>query len=245
MTTDDAGGGRPDWQTSTAVDADRDRRPPSSRAVPTALAAVSIAAFAVFAVIVVVAGLREPGYSATADGIGGLGARNAEHPDLMNAGFLALAVAIAAAGGALLAPLPGKSGKGASILLILAGVGVGSLAFVQQDCSTAQAKCAAAGLATTLSVEHTVHRALAVGMALAVVVALWMIVVSLSGSVGAETVAKMTKWVTIAATVMLLWYGSELYGDIAGAVERVMTLIVYGWPIVLAAVLSRSELTRA
>ena len=163
----------------------------------------------------------------------------------MSVGFLALAVSIAAAGSALLGLLPGKSGKGASILLILVGVGVASLAFVRQDCSTAQAKCATAGLATTLSVEHTVHRALAVGLALATVTSLWMIVVSLGGTVGAETVVTITTWVTIAATVLFVWYGSELYGDIAGAVERLMTLVVYGWPVVLAALLSRSRLTRA
>jgi hypothetical protein len=203
------------------------------------LAFVSVVSFVAFVVVLVAAGLREPGYSAVSDAIGGLGARNAVDPDLMNAGYVALGVAAVAAGIALLRLLPRKSGTAASVIVIVSGLGAASLATVHQDCSTSSARCVTAGLATDLSIAHTVHRALAVGLALALVASLWLMLVSLSGTVGMETLARLTSWAAIASTVVFIWYGSELYGDIGGAIERLLTLMVFGWPVFLAVVLTR------
>jgi hypothetical protein len=200
---------------------------------------IAVVGFATFVALVIAAGLGDPGYNAVSDGIGGLGAQNAADPDLMNLGFVALAVATVAAGVALLRLLPRRSGLGASMIVIAAGAGVAGLAVVQQDCSTAQAQCATAGLATNLSSAHTVHRALAVFIVLALVASLWMMVASLHGNVGTEALGSMTTWATVVTTCVFVWYGSELYGGIGGAVERLMTVLVYGWPVFLAVALTR------
>jgi hypothetical membrane protein len=204
---------------------------------------IAVVGFATFVAVVIAAGLGDPGYNSLSDGIGGLGAKNAPDPDLMNLGFVALAVATVAAGVALLRLLPRRSGLGASMVVIAAGVGVAGLAVVQQDCSTAQAQCASAGLATNLSTAHTVHRALAVFIVLALVVSLWMMIASLRGNDGIEALATMTIWATVVTTCVFVWYGSELYGGIGGAVERLLTVLAFGWPVFLAVALSRARST--
>jgi hypothetical protein len=204
---------------------------------------VAAVGFAVFAGAVIVAGLITSGYDPLSDGVGGLGAQDAADPELMNLGYVALAVAMLAAGVALLRLLPGGSGLAASIIVMLAGVAVTSLAFVRQDCSTAQARCVDAGLSSTLSTSHTVHRVLAVCIALGLVVSLWMMVASLRGSAGRQGIAAMTTWAAATATFLFVWYGSELYGAIDGAVERSLTALVYGWPVVLAFALRRRQFT--
>jgi hypothetical membrane protein len=221
--------------------------PGPSRAVASraaqALSWLAVVAFGTFVVVVVVAGLGVPHYDAVADGIGGLGARNSSEAGLMNVGFVVLSVAMVAAGAVLLPHLRGKSGLGASMLVVVSGVAVSMLAVAQQDCSTAQPQCVTAGLANDLSTAHTVHRALAVGIVLALVVSMWMAVVSLRGQVGAQTLSTMMSVATIASTFVFIWYGSELYSGIGGAVERLMTLLVFGWPVLLAVALSRTRAT--
>jgi Protein of unknown function (DUF998) len=201
---------------------------------------IAVVGFAAFVSAVIAAGLGDPGYSALSGDIGGLGAQNAADPNVMNLGFLALAVATIAAGVGLFRLLPRRSGLGASMLVIAAGVGVAGLAVVQQDCSTAQTQCATTGLGINLSAAHTVHLVLAMCIVLALVVSLWMMVASLHENVGTEALASMTTWATVVTTGVFLWYGSEFYGvGIGGAVERLMTVLVYGWPVFLAVALTR------
>ncbi|HSS67147.1 MAG TPA: DUF998 domain-containing protein [Nocardioidaceae bacterium] len=188
---------------------------------------------------VIAAGARYPGYSAISDTIGGLGAKDAPHPDLIGAGFLALSAATVAAGIALFRLLPGRSGRAASIVVILAGASVSSLAFVQQDCTLAKAKCVNAGLSGDLSTAHTLHRLVAVLAIAALVGALVMMTVSLRGSSDFESWAEATTWVTLAAGTLFVWFGSELYGDLGGFVERLVMVFAFGWPVVLSVGLTR------
>jgi hypothetical protein len=205
---------------------------------------IAVVGFVVFVAALIAAGLGDPGYSALSDGVGGLGARNVADPGVMDAGFVALAVATVAAGIALVRLLPRRSGLAASMIVILAGVAASGLAFVRQDCSTARANCVDTGLAGDLSTAHTVHRILAVGIALALVVGLLMMATSLRGSLGAESLTAITTWVSVASVCVFIWYGSELYGAIGGAIERLLMALVYGWPVFLAVALSRRRSAR-
>jgi Protein of unknown function (DUF998) len=200
---------------------------------------MAVVGFAMFVVVLFVAGSRYPGYSAVSDAIGDLGADDAPHPDLIGVGYLALAVGTVAAGIALLGALRGRAGRGGAIVVGLSGVAVSSLAFVRQDCSTAKAACVNAGLAGDLSMSHTIQRVLAVLVLTALVVALVMITLSLRGRPGFEAIAEAAMWASAATAGMFIWYGSELYGDVAGAIERVVVFLAFGWPVVLSVVLTR------
>jgi hypothetical protein len=209
----------------------------SSRACQV-LSSVAVVGLAAFAAAVVTAGAQSHGYSPLAEGIGGLGAQDAVDPGLMKAGFLALAVATVAAGVALFVLLPKRSGKAASIIVIVAGVGETAVAFVRQDCSTERTRCADAELAGNLSTSHTVHQVVALALALALVVSLCMMAASLHRNPATESLARLTLWAGVASVCAFIWLGSQLYGDIGGVVEKILIALVYGWPVFLAVTLS-------
>jgi hypothetical protein len=227
--------------THTAIDIRPARSAPRRAAFAQVWPLTAVVGLAVFAAAVITAGVLNQGYNPLSEGIGGLGAQNAVDPDVMKVGFLALAVATAAAGVALFRSLPAKTGVAASIIVILAGVGQTAVAFVRQDCSTAREKCADAEVNNTLSNSHTIHQVVALGAALALVVSLWMIATSLRGSPDTESLARPTMWAAVASTCAFIWLGSQVYGDIGGVVEKLLIALVYGWPVFLAvALMSRS-----
>ena len=83
----------------------------------------------------IVAGGLQPGYSHADQAISELGARNAAHPWVMNAGFVVLGLAIAALGVALLAVLPDRpASRVAAALFALAGVAMALNGVFQLDC---------------------------------------------------------------------------------------------------------------
>jgi hypothetical protein len=212
---------------------------PASKVWPL-IAVVGLAAF-VFAVVAA-GGIGNNGYRPLLEGVGGLGAQNAADPAVMNAGFLALAVAMVAAGAALFRLLPGKSGAAASIVIAAAGLGEIAVAFVRQDCSSARARCAEAQEYGQLSPAHTVNQILVLGLAVALIASMWMMATSLRGLPGAASLAKLTRWTATASIGLFIWLGSELYGDLGGLVEKLLMALVYGGPVVLAVALSRERL---
>ena len=55
----------------------------------------------------------------------------------------------------------------------------------------------------------------------------------------------MSTWASVATTWVFIWYGSELYGGLGGAVDRLLTLLAYGWPVLLAVALTHTRITSA
>jgi hypothetical membrane protein len=202
-------------------------------------------AFVTFIVAVVDAGIRNPGYRPLSEAVDALGAQNAVAPNAMQIGFVALAVATVAAGIALLRALRSTSCLVGSAIVVAAGLGEAVLGFVRQDCSTARESCAYAEVSNTLSTEHSVHRILAVGLALALVVAIWLLAAGLRRDLAGDPLARLAMAVAVASTVVFTWFGSELYGGIGGAVEKLLIAIVYGWPVVLAVALGRRRIAAA
>jgi Protein of unknown function (DUF998) len=220
---------------------DRPRLAPDNAAK--AWSIIAVVGLAAFVSAVVVAGVGNSGYSPLSEGVGGLGAQNATDPDLMNAGFLALAVATVAAGAALLRLLPGRSGVAAAIIVASAGLIETAVAFVRQDCSTARTRCADAEVSGRLSLSHTLHQILALGLAVGLIVSLFMMAASLRRLSGGASLAKLTQWAGVASIGMFVWLGSQLYGDLGGVVEKLLMALVYGWPVLLAVALSRQRST--
>jgi hypothetical protein len=206
---------------------------------------LAVVAFGAFVAAVVDAGIRNPGYRPLSEAVDALGAQNAVAPVPMQIGYVALAVATAAGGVALLLTLRSTPGLVGSAIVAAAGPGEAALAFVRQDCSTARERCAYAEVSNTLSNEHSVHRILAVGLAIALVVALWFLAAGLRRDLAAASLARPTMVVAAVSTLVFVWFGSELYGGIGGAVGTLLIALVYGWPVVLAVALASRRLAAA
>jgi hypothetical protein len=116
-----------------------------------------------------------------------------------------------------------------------------SVAFVRQDCSTAQAGCVLAEESHTLSSSQTLHQVIALGLAAALVMSLYLMASSLRSSSDTTALARTTSRVAVASTIVFVWLGSQAYGGIGGIAEKLEIALLYGWPVVLAVALSRQR----
>ena len=199
-----------------------------------ALARASAVALGGFAVAVVVAGLRSPGYSHRSEAISALGAKDAAAPEVMMVGFLLLAVSLLAAGGVLARTIAGKAGRVGALLVCLAGVAAVVTAFAQEDCSDLKAACAARERANTVSGEHVLHNLVGLVLFAALVIALFFLAAGLRRATGRATLARTTQVVAVAALGLMVWFGSDAYGDNGGLVQRALIVVACGWPALLA-----------
>lgn len=107
------------------------------------LAWLAIVGQMVFIAAVIVAGALEPGYSHLEQTFSELGAGNASHPALMNAGYVALGLSLIALAPALLAVLaPRPASRVAAGLFALSGLAVLAVAAMPLDCGlTGDQRC--------------------------------------------------------------------------------------------------------
>ena len=110
-------------------------------------------------------------YSPRREDISALAALDAQYPWIMMLGFMALAVGTIALGLGLMGAVPGRSGKAGSILVLLAGVGLGVAGLARNDCSSELAACKASEEAGNLSWHHQVHDLVSLVIFLALIAA--------------------------------------------------------------------------
>jgi hypothetical membrane protein len=196
-------------------------------------AVAASAAFGTFWLAVLVAAAVNPGYSHVAEFISALAGKHSRAPGIMMTGIAVLAMGTAVAGIDLVRRLRGISSVVAGALLTLAG-GFGVVAaFAQQDCSTALEACQAQEVAGLMSGHHVVHEL----TALAAFVLAWLALVPLGWAVGRTPGWSRYRWPTFGAALvglaMLVWLVVGDPGSVAGVVQRVFVLVVFGIPVLL------------
>jgi len=68
----------------------------------------------------------------------------------------------------------------------------------------------------------------------ALVIALFFLAAGLRHATRRATLARTTQVVAIAALGLMVWFGSETYGDNGGLVQRALIVVACGWPALLA-----------
>ena len=223
---------------STPVD--RPSRREGARPVP---AGVALVGAAVFALAATVAGLLDPGYDPVREGISALATTTAPSAAVMIGGFLALAVGTMSAGVALWRRLHGgTAGRVGAALVLLAGAGTVVVALARQDCSELIGACAAAERAGTLSGHHVLHQLVSLAVFVALVTALFVLPRGLRRNEPWARLAVGTRLSGLAALVVLAALLSGASGDVGGLVQRVFVALVFGWPVLLAALPGRTAL---
>jgi hypothetical protein len=206
-------------------------------------AGTALAGAAVFALAAAVAGLLDPGYDPVREGISALAATTSPSAAVMIGGFLALAVGTMSAGVALRRRLrhstAGRVGAG---LVLLAGAGTVVVALARQDCSELIGACAAAERAGTLSGHHVLHQLVSLAVFAALVTALFVLPRGLGRDERSARLAVPTRLAGLAALVVLAALLSGVTGEVGGLVQRVFVALVFGWPVLLAALPGRTAL---
>ena len=122
------------------------------RSTTRGLAWAALGGQVVFAAAWIVAGALEPGYSHLREGVSALGAEDAAHPWIANAGIIVLGASIAALGIAVARVLPRRPARVVVALLFVgAGVAIGLGGVFRLDCSFAVQSCEDAWRAGRLS----------------------------------------------------------------------------------------------
>jgi hypothetical protein len=197
----------------------------------------------IFAVASVVAGALDPGYDPRREGISALAATTSPSAAVMIGGFLALAVGTISAGLALWSRLSrGTAGRIAAGLVLLAGAGMVVVALARQDCSELIGACAAAERAGTLSGHHVLHQLVSLAVFAALIAALFVLPRGLRRNQPWARCAVPTRLAGLAALVALVALLSGSSGDLGGLVQRAFIVLVFGWPVLLAALPGRTTL---
>lgn len=211
----------------------RGRRALTARGPARRLAWLAIVGQIVFVATWVLAGALEPGYSHVEQYISELGARDAEHPALMNAGLLVLGLSIAALAPALLATLPSRpASRVAAGAFAVAGAAMVANAILPLDCGLSDQACVDRLDAGELSWQSYAHlwSGLAFNLAfvitpLAIARALWPRHAALLALLAAVSALPI-----LAATMA----GENLADGAAGLSQRLGMLAVHVWVVAVA-----------
>ncbi|WP_432496628.1 DUF998 domain-containing protein [Kineococcus gypseus] len=193
-----------------------------------------------FALSVVVAGALHPGYSHVREAISALAATDSPSAWVAVAGFLALAAGTTAAGATLWVRLrAGAAGRVAAALVVLSGLTAVGSGLARQDCSEADAACAAREAAGALSTHHWVHQYTSLAVFVLLSVALLLLPRALRANPGWAHLATATRLVGLAAVLVIAALMTVGFGDVSGLVQRPFVAVLFGWPVLLAAAPAR------
>lgn len=198
------------------------------------LARLSVRSGIAFAVVLLVAGFVDQGYSHVSEGISALASDESDAAGLMTLGFLFLALTAITAGMALWTRPTGKRGKVASALVIVAGLITAADGFIRQSCSSLQQSCLDRESAGTVSGAHMLHNLSALALFLMLVIAGFLFASALKHSRVHHALATPTRVAACSSLALMVWFGSAAYGDFGGLVQRAFVLVAYGLPVVLA-----------
>lgn len=195
----------------------------------------------------VVVGALTPGYSPVQDQISSLAAADKELAPVMIAGFLAASIGVTATGIALWRRLSraetGRvAGRIGAVLVVLSGALMTVAGLAQQDCSERLTSCIDHGEALQASGSYWVHQFASLALFLLLSVAMFFLARGIRDSAWSRLavptrLAGLWGLVTIAAIVV----GPSAVESHFGIAQRAFLLVVFGWPVVLAAVAGDRE----
>ncbi|OHV35660.1 MULTISPECIES: DUF998 domain-containing protein [Pseudofrankia] len=209
------------------------------------LARIGALAVGTFVVDAIVVGLLNPGYNPVREGVSALAATNADYAWLMIAGFLAQAVGLVCTGVLLWRRVGrGKAGRAAAVLVTLTGAGMAVAGLARQDCSERLSSCIDYDDAPLASTHFWVHQYVSMALFLGLIVALFLLARALRRDSGRAHLAVPTRFVAIYCllTVAAVFIG-EIGNAYYGLFQRVFTLLVFGWPVVVAVSASRRSVS--
>jgi hypothetical membrane protein len=209
--------------------------------VPARIGAAGIATF--FAASIVTAALT-PGYRSTRDQISALAALDSPYAGIMIFGFLAAAAGLVSAGVGLAQRYGATlSGKIASALVMIAGALMVVAGLARQDCSQALPSCVDHGDGALASSSFWIHQYVSLLLFLLLVSASFVLVRAVRRTEGfgfLKVTARIVAYGTLALTVAMVVVG---FGDHDGLVQRPYLAVLFGWPILAAAIAPRREVT--
>jgi hypothetical membrane protein len=215
---------------------------PASAGAWPVTARIGAAGIAAFYLASLAAGAVKPGYSHLREAVSALAATDSPGAAVMIAGFLVSAVGMLAIGLGIRRRLrAGVAGPVAAGLVLLSGALMVPAGLARQDCSERLPSCLDHGAAPLASTHFWVHQFVSLALFLLLTVSLFVMARGLRRSGGWAYLARWSK----AAGLLCVIGIAELMVDppaldpYAGLVQRLFVLVLFGWPLVVAAAPAR------
>jgi hypothetical membrane protein len=172
-------------------------------------------------------------YSPRHEDVSALAAVDAQRSWIMVLGFLALGFGTVALALALLdAVRGGRSARVGAALLALAGLGSVVAGLARNDCSSELAACRALP-AGELSWHHHVHDLVSALSFVSLAVAQLMLARSFGGDDFWRDLRSYSVVSGLATLLLLILYGTRVFGDWEGLVQRIFLAVPFAWIVVV------------
>jgi hypothetical membrane protein len=205
-------------------------------------ARLGAAGFAAFFLASLAAAAFKPGYSHLREAVSALAATDSPGAPVMITGFMLTAAGMIATGVGLRRRLRGsRSGRIAAGLVLVSGVLMVPAGLARQDCSERLPSCVDHGEAPLATTHFWVHQYVSLTLFLLLTISLFVMARGLRHSGGW---AHLARWSQVAGFLCLLGI-AELMVDppaldpYAGLVQRLFVVVLFGWPILAAALPAR------
>jgi hypothetical membrane protein len=205
-------------------------------------AKVGAAGLGAFFLTSVVAGAADPGYSHVREAISALAATDSPGAPVMIAGFMAMAAGTIAVGAGIWRRLhAGVAGRIAAALVTVSGLMMVVAGLARQDCSERLPSCVDHGEAPLASTHFWVHQFVSLGLFLLLTVSMFVMARGLRRSDGWSYLARWSKLAGLFCVLSI----AELLADppaldpYAGLYQRIFVLVLFGWPLLVAAAPAR------
>jgi Protein of unknown function (DUF998) len=199
-------------------------------------AKLGIAGIATFFTTSIAVAAVTPGYRSTRDAISALAAMNSPYAYVMIGGFLAAAAGLVATG---IAVRQRYGARLAAVLLIVSGLLMATAGLARQDCSEALESCIDHGEAPLASTHFWVHQYVSLALFLTLVVTSFVLIRAVRRTPGFGYLtgpARIVAWTGLVVTVLAMTIG---FGAVNGLVQRPYLALLFGWPVLLAAIAPR------
>ena len=205
-------------------------------------ARIGAAGIAAFYLASLAAGAVKPGYSHLREAVSALAATDSPGAGVMIAGFLVSAVGMVATGLGIRRRLrTGVAGPVAAGIVLLSGPLMAVAGLARQDCSERLPSCLDHGEAPLATTHFWVHQYVSLALFLLLTIALFVMARGLRRSGGW---AHLARWSKVAGLICVLGI-AELIVDppaldpYVGLIQRLFVLLLFGWPLVVAAAPAR------
>lgn len=207
------------------------------------IGAVGVASFFIASIIT---GALNPGYSPAREAVSALAATDARFAWIMITGFMISAVGMSSTGVALWRRFAGnRTARVAAGIVMLAGPLMVVAGLARQDCSERLPTCVDFGEGTGASTHFWVHQYVSLLLFVLMTVALLVLARGLRRDAGLAHFAVPTRVAGLFCLLVILVMIVDEMKSIdayAGLAQRAFVLVLFGWPVVVAAARRRPEL---
>jgi hypothetical membrane protein len=197
------------------------------------LGRLAVAGPIAFTLAWLVGGVVQIQYSLRREDISALAALDAQNAWIMILGFMMLGLGAVALAAGLLSTLQGRTAVFGSVLVLIAGLGIGVAGLARTDCSSQLGSCVDRVNAGQVSWHHTLHDLVSLVVFLALVAGPLVLARAFRGDVRWSNLRGYSVVTGLGGLVLLILFVTRVTGSWNGLVQRIFVSVLFLWIAIL------------